>query len=52
MRREVLYHILAQFGVPVKLVWLIKALSDSFPIWNCLKQEYALSPLLFNLALE
>jgi hypothetical protein len=27
-------------------------LSDSFPIENCLKQGDALSPLLFNFALE
>jgi hypothetical protein len=27
-------------------------LSDSFPIQNGLKQEYASSPLLFNFALE
>jgi hypothetical protein len=29
-----------------------KNLSDSFPIQNCLKQGDALSPLLFNFALE
>jgi hypothetical protein len=29
-----------------------KHLSDSFPIQNGLKQGYALSPLLFNFALE
>jgi hypothetical protein len=29
-----------------------KHLSDSFPIQNCLKQGDALSPLLFNFALE
>jgi hypothetical protein len=29
-----------------------KYLSDSFPIQNGLKQGYALSPLLFNFALE
>jgi hypothetical protein len=29
-----------------------KHLSDSFPIQNCLKQGNALSPLLFNFALE
>jgi hypothetical protein len=27
-------------------------LSDSFPIQNSLKQEYAISPLLFNFASE
>jgi hypothetical protein len=60
VRREVLYNILVQFGVPMKLVGLIKMrlnetyskvrigkhLSDSFPIQNVLKQGDALSPLL------
>jgi hypothetical protein len=58
----VLYHILIEFGVPIKLVTMIrmclnetysevrtgKHLSDSFPIQNGLKQ----SPQLFNFALE
>ena len=58
--------ILIEFGVPMKLVWLIKMcltetysrlrvgknLSDMFPIRNGLKQGDALSPLLFNFALE
>jgi hypothetical protein len=66
VRREVLYNILIEFGVPMKLVRLIKMclneiynkvrigkhLSDSFPIQNGLKQGDALSPLLFNFALE
>jgi hypothetical protein len=66
VRREVLYNILKQFGVSMKLVRLIKMclnetyskvrigkyLSDSFPIQNGLKQGDALSPLLFNFALE
>jgi hypothetical protein len=66
VRREVLYNILIEFGVPMKLVRLIKMclnemyskvctgkhLSDSFPIQNCLKQGDFLSPLLFNFALE
>ena len=33
-------------------VWVSKHLSDMFPIWNGLKQGDALSPLLFNFALE
>ena len=55
-----------EFGVPKKLVRLIKLcltetysrvrvgknLSDMFPIKNDLKQGDALSPLLFNFALE
>jgi hypothetical protein len=55
-----------EFGIPMKLVRLIKMclnetynkvhigkhLSDSFPIQNGLKQGDALSPLLFNFALE
>jgi len=66
VRREVLYNILIEFGVPQKLVRLIqmyltetysrvrvgKNLSDVFPIRNGLKQGDALSPLLFNFALE
>jgi hypothetical protein len=66
VRREVLYDVLIEFGVPMKLVRLIKMclneiyskvhigkhLSDSFPIQNGLKQGDALSPLLFNFVLE
>jgi hypothetical protein len=66
VRREVLYNILVEFGIPTKLVRLIKMclnetyskvligkhLSDGFPTQNCLKQGDALSPALFNLALE
>ena len=65
VRREVLYNILIEFGVPQNLVRLIKMcltetysrvrvvknLSDMFPIRNGLKQGDALSPLLFNFAL-
>jgi hypothetical protein len=66
IKREVLYNILLEFGVPKKLVRLIKMclnetyskvrvgklLSDKFLIQNELKQGDALSPLLFNFALE
>jgi hypothetical protein len=66
VRREVLYNILIEFGIPMKLVRLIrmclneayskvrigKHLSDSFPIQNGLKEGDALSPLLLNFALE
>ncbi|KAJ4432151.1 hypothetical protein ANN_20767 [Periplaneta americana] len=63
---EVLYDILIEFGIPKKLVRLIKMflgetysrvrigqfLSDTSPIHCGLKQGNALSPLLFNFALE
>jgi len=66
VRREILYNILIEFGVPRKLVRLIKTcltetysrvqvgknLSDRFPIRNGLKQGDALLPLFFNFALE
>jgi hypothetical protein len=66
VKRGVLYNILLEFGVPKKLVRLIKMclnetyskvcvgklFSDKFPIQNGLKQGDALSPLLFNFALE
>jgi len=61
-----LYNILIEFGIPKKLVRLIKMclnetysrvpvgknLSEMFPIRNGLKQGDALSPFLFNFALE
>ena len=61
-----MYNILIEFGVPQILVRLIKMcltktysrvrvrknLCDMFPITNGLKQGDALSPLLFNFALE
>jgi hypothetical protein len=64
--REVLYNILLQFRVPIKLVRLSKmclnetyskfrvgkCLSDILPTKNCLKQGHASSPLPFNFALE
>jgi hypothetical protein len=62
VRREVLYKILIEFGIPKKLARLIKMsltetysrvrvgknVSDGFPIRNGLKQGDALSPMLFN----
>jgi hypothetical protein len=65
VRRAVLYTILIEFGIPMKLARVIKMclsetcsrvrvgkhLSDTFPIKNALKQD-ALLPLLFNFALE
>jgi sorting nexin-29 len=64
--REALYTILIEFGIPRKLVGLIKMclnetyrrvhigknLYDKFTIEYGLKQGDALSPLLFNFALE
>jgi len=66
VRREVLCNILIEFGIPMKLVRLIKMclnetygrvrvgkhLSDMFPISNDFKQGDALWPLLFNFVLE
>jgi hypothetical protein len=62
----VLYKIFLEFGIPRKLVCLIQIsinetysrvrvsenVSNRFPIRNGLKQGDALSPLLFNFALE
>jgi hypothetical protein len=66
VKGEVLHNILLEFGIPKKLVRLIKmclnetcgkvsvgtSLSDAFPIQNGLKQGDALSPLLFRFGLE
>jgi hypothetical protein len=65
VRREVLYNIIIEIGVSMKLVRLInrclnetyskvhidKHLSHSFPIQNCLKEDI-ISQLLLNFALE
>ena len=65
-RREVLYNILVELGIPKKMVRLLKMclnetysrvrvgknLSDMLLIRKGLKQVDALSPLLFNFALE
>jgi lysozyme family protein len=45
VRREVLYNILIEFEIPIKLVRLIK-------MCNGIKQRDVLSPLLFNFTLE
>jgi hypothetical protein len=61
-----LYNILIEFGVPMKLVRMIKMclnetyckvhiskhLSDSFRVQKVIRQGDALSPLLLNFALE
>ena len=66
VRREVLYNILIEYVIPMKLVSLIKMcltetcsgvqvgrnLSDMFPIRNGLEKGDAVSPLLFNFTLE
>jgi hypothetical protein len=66
VRREVLYNIVIEFGVPVKLCRLIKTyltgnhnrvrigkhLSDTFPIQNGLKRGDTLSPLLLKFPFE
>ena len=66
VRMEALYNILIEFGIPMKLVRLIKMcltetysrvrvgqnLSDMFPVRIGLKQGDALLSLLFNFALE
>jgi hypothetical protein len=66
VRRDILYNILIEFGVPMKPVRLIKMclnetyskvhigkhLSNIFPIQNDLQQGDALLSLLFSFALE
>ena len=66
IKREKFYSILIRFGIPKKLVQLVRMclrdpisrvrigndVSDSFEIRSGLKQDDALSPLLFNFVLE
>jgi hypothetical protein len=66
VRRELLYNILIEIGIPMKLVRLIKTSlnetyidvrigvhsSEGFLIQNGLKEGNSLSPLLFNFSLE
>ena len=66
VRREVLCHILIESGIhtnlvrPIKIclketystVQVAKHLSDMFPVKRVLKQGNALSPMLFNFAIE
>jgi len=66
VRREALYKILLEFGIPRKLERLIKLsltetysrvrvgknVSEKFPIRNGLKQGDARSPMLFHFAVE
>jgi len=65
-RREIFYNIFIEFGIPMKLIRLIKMclnetcsrvqmgkhLSDMFLVKNGLKKGDALSPLLFSFALK
>jgi hypothetical protein len=66
VRREVLYNLLIEYGMPIKLVRVIKMcvaetynrfrvgknLSDIFPVRNGVKPGGALTPLLLICALE
>ena len=66
IRRDKLYAIMAQCGIPNKLIRLTKAtmenstyylkigtiMTDGFKVGTGLKQEVGLAPSLFNVALE
>jgi len=66
VRREVLYSVITEFGIPMKLVrqiklflnstynrvWVSKHLSDMFSFKNVLKQGNSLSAFLFSSSLE
>jgi hypothetical protein len=66
VRREVLYNILIEFWLPIKLIWLFKRclnetyskghigkhVSNNFLIHNGRKQGDTLLPFLFTFALE
>jgi len=66
IRKDIVYNILIEYDIPMKQASLIKMcptetyrrvrvgknLSDMFPSRNGLKQGEALSPLLFNFALD
>jgi len=66
VRREVLHNVLTEFGIPMKLIGLMKMcltetysrvrvgrhLSDMFAIENGLQQGAVLSPLFFIFVLE
>jgi hypothetical protein len=65
-RKEVLHNTVIEFGIPMKMIRLIKMclnqtynrvrlnkyFSDMYPIKNGFKQGDAFSPLLFNFALD
>jgi hypothetical protein len=66
VRKEILHNILIEFGVPMKLVRLVKMclnetycevrigkhMYENFTIQNGLQQGGAVSPMLFNFASE
>jgi len=63
VRNKVLYNFLIEFGIPMKLVrllklcrnetcsivWLGKHLSDMFPVKNCMKKRIHLIAIAFQL---